>query len=274
VAFHAENTLACRGCNNVSQQQQMKKNRSKTFLTILLAAVLFGFMGFYPGNGFSLNPSDNKKTASLSRPGNAPGSRSGFIGQVYKNITTSGTRLSEELLTLAITGFDKLDSQGKLSPDSILTIIDYSKSSKEKRMFVVDLKTQQMLFETVVAHGRNSGEEFARSFSNKVRSHQSSLGFYITGRPYKGSNGYSLVLEGLEKGFNDKARERAIVVHGAAYASESMIGMKGYLGRSFGCPSLPPSLNNKVIDRIKDGNCLFIYYPSQTYLKQSEILNG
>lgn len=141
-------------------------------------------------------------------------------------------------------------------------------------MFVVDLKSRQLLYHTVVAHGRNTGEEYARKFSNTTSSHQSSLGFYITGDPYSGSNGYSLTLDGVDKGFNDKARERAIVVHGAPYASESFIGTKGYLGRSFGCPSLPPDINNLVINRIKKGNCLFIYYPDEHYLRHSVWLNG
>lgn len=251
----------------------MKKS-AKTALLILSLASLLGIAGSHPRSSLFKNPN----TATTSAHGTAysinPRSNSTFIQQAYQKITQAGAKLSEELFTLAFIGFEKLNAQGRLSQDSILTIIDFSKSSREKRMFVVDLKAQQLLYCTVVAHGRNSGGEYARAFSNTVSSHQSSLGFYITGDPYNGSNGYSLALEGIEKGFNDKARERTIVIHGAAYASESMIGKKGYLGRSFGCPSLPPSVNNRVINSIKKGNCLFIYYPDQDYLKQSELLNG
>ncbi|MEY3433597.1 MAG: hypothetical protein RL131_1533 [Bacteroidota bacterium] len=212
------------------------------------------------------------------------GSSEGFTGatsahhnifnRVYHNISSQGAMLSEEVFQLACTGFQKLSAEGRLSNDSILTIIDFSKSSREKRMFVIDLKSEKMLFNNVVAHGKNTGLEYAKYFSNTPSSHQSSLGFYITDKPYQGSNGYSLALEGIEPGFNDKARERAIVIHGAPYANEKIIQQKGYLGRSFGCPALPVSINKKIIDQIKEGNCMFVYYPNSTYLKKSKLLNG
>jgi hypothetical protein len=141
-------------------------------------------------------------------------------------------------------------------------------------LFVIDLKSKQLLFNSVVAHGRNTGEEYAKRFSNQLNSHQSSIGFYITEKTYQGSNGYSLALDGVEYGFNDKAKRRAIVIHGADYASEQMIKIKGYLGRSFGCPSLPPGLNRKIIESIKEGNCVFAYYPDQQYLNASKFING
>ena len=197
-----------------------------------------------------------------------------FIHSIYTQIHQAGANLSEEIFSLAFMGFEKLNAQGRLSADSILTIIDFSKSSKEKRMFVVDLKAQKLLFHSIVAHGRNTGEEFARSFSNTMNSHKSSLGFYITGGTYMGSNGFSMLLNGVEKGFNDKAKDRAIVMHGADYASEQSILHKGYLGRSYGCPALPRPLNQKVIEKIKDGNCMFMYYPDEKYLSNSRILNG
>jgi hypothetical protein len=197
-----------------------------------------------------------------------------FIHSIYKEIHQAGATLSEEIFSLAFAGFEKLNAQGRLSTDSILTIIDFSKSSRENRLFVVDLKAKQLLFKSIVAHGRNTGEEFARSFSNAMNSHKSSLGFYVTGGTYMGSNGFSMQLNGVEKGFNDKAKERAIVMHGADYASEQVIRYKGYLGRSYGCPALPRPINKKVIETIKEGNCMFIYYPDQQYLSNSRILNG
>ncbi len=193
---------------------------------------------------------------------------------IQEKIGKAGVNLSEDILSLALVGFSKLNAQERLSKDSILTIIDYSKSSKEKRLFVIDLKTQNLLFNSVVAHGRNTGEEFAKQFSNQMNSHKSSLGFFVTETPYQGSNGYSLALEGVDNGFNDMAKKRAIVLHGAPYASEDMIKTKGYLGRSFGCPSLPPQLNKQVIETIKGGNCLFAYYPDKIYLSESKLLNG
>lgn len=216
-------------------------------------------------------PSDHATKVALAKTSS---SNNNYLTELHERISRAGISLSEEILSLALLGFNKLNAQQKLSKDSILTIIDYSRSSKEKRLFVIDLKSKQVLFKSVVAHGRNTGEEYARSFSNRLNSHQSSLGFFITQKPYQGNNGFSLALDGVDRGFNDLARKRAIVIHGAEYASERMIKTKGYLGRSFGCPSLPPQLNKKIIETIKEGNCVFAYYPDQRYLNASELLNG
>ena len=197
-----------------------------------------------------------------------------YSSSIYQQLYKKGVNISEDIFVLAFKGFEKLSASGRLNTDSILTIIDFSKSSREKRMFVIDLKETKLLFKTVVAHGKNSGDEYALRFSNKKDSHQSSLGFYITKSTYIGSNGYSLMLDGIEKDVNDKAISRAIVIHGAEYANESYLKRKGYLGRSFGCPALPTAVNKKVIDKIKQGNCMFIYYPDQQYLRNSKILNG
>ncbi len=202
------------------------------------------------------------------------GSNSTQIHTFYKQLSLASIGLSENVFALAYLGFEKLNKLGRTSSDSILTIIDFTKSSSEKRMVVVDLKQQKILFNTVVAHGRNSGMEFAKAFSNRTNSHQSSLGFYLTGDPYIGSNGYSLQLTGMEPGFNDKAYERAIVIHGADYANESFIHANGFLGRSYGCPALPTKISTKLINKIKKGNLLFIYYPDSKYLNGSEIING
>jgi ribulose bisphosphate carboxylase small subunit len=222
-------------------------------------------------NAFAGTVKDRKSVATISSINSFS---TIYANEVYQNILHKGYNLSQEVFNMAFKGFEKLSSIGKLNSDSLITIIDFTKSSKEKRMFVVDLKRKQVVFNTVVSHGMKSGAEFARSFSNKMNSHQSSIGFYITGNPYKGSNGYSLKLDGIEQGFNDRAMERAIVMHGAPYANERMIKVKGFLGRSFGCPALPQQINKQVINTIKQGNMLFVYYPDQKYLKESEILNG
>jgi hypothetical protein len=244
-----------------------KSYQMKTFATgIFLFACLTLLLSFNP-----FLPVEGKADPVKKAEGS---SKTLFFQSIYQQISAAGVNLSEEVFSFALSGFDKLQAQGKLNRDSILTIIDFSRSSKEKRMFVVDLKSQKLLISSLVSHGRNSGNEFAQKFSNRPESHQSSLGFYVTGRTYLGSNGFSLVLEGMEKGFNDKAKERAIVMHGADYASEQVIRKKGYLGRSYGCPALPKVINKKTIETIKGGNCLFIYYPDQKYLEGSEILNG
>lgn len=173
---------------------------------------------------------------------------------------------SLSVLDLALEGYEKLEN--KLE-NQVLTLIDFSLPSTEKRLWVIDVASQEILLNTVVAHGRNSGELMANRFSNTPESFQSSLGFYKTAETYKGKHGYSLRLDGLEKGFNDQARNRAIVIHGADYAREEFAKMTGRLGRSLGCPALPTELSAQVIDMIRDGSLLFIYGNDPNYLNQS-----
>ena len=154
----------------------------------------------------------------------------------------------------------------------VLTLIDFTQPSTRERMYVIDMVRRKLLFATHVAHGRNSGADYATSFSNRSGSYQSSLGFYLTENTYSGKNGYSLVLEGLEPGINDNAKARAVVIHGAAYANPSVIAAQGRLGRSLGCPALPEAVNRRIIDAIKDGSVLYIYADNADYLAQSSVL--
>lgn len=156
----------------------------------------------------------------------------------------------------------------------ILTLIDFSRPSTEKRLYVFDMRRRKLLFSSVVSHGRNSGGNFATSFSNEYGSYKSSLGFYLTASTYQGKNGYSLILNGLEKGINDRARERAIVLHGAAYANPSVVGKGGRLGRSFGCPAVPQKLSRPIIDAIRGGSVMYIYAGTPGYLVHSSVLKG
>ncbi len=172
-------------------------------------------------------------------------------------------------LDLALDGYEKLENE--LNKE-VLTVIDFTLPSTEKRMWIIDLATQKILLNTVVSHGRNSGNLMAEKFSNRPESYQSSLGFYKTAETYHGKHGYSLRLDGLEKGLNDQARNRAIVIHGADYAREEVAKMSGRLGRSLGCPAVPSELSDEVIDLIKDGSLLFIYGNDQNYLAQSPLL--
>lgn len=182
--------------------------------------------------------------------------------------------LSKDVFKLAIKGLHKLEEDGRIKNPGIVTIADYSQSSNKKRLYVIDLKNKKLLFNTYVAHGRNTGDEFASSFSNVEGSYKSSLGFYVTGEPIMGpKTGYSLILRGVEAGFNDNARNRQIIVHAADYASEHFIKQYGRLGRSFGCPVVPPEMNNEIIETIKYGTCLFIYNPDNDYLSSSRLLN-
>lgn len=183
---------------------------------------------------------------------------------IYRNINANNFVLPNvKTFTKAVEGFYQLKEKGVIKKD-FLTVIDYSLSSNVKRLWVIDMNNYSILFHSLVAHGRNSGNEFAKQFSNKPESYQSSLGFYATAETYMGKHGYSLRLDGLEIGVNNKARERAVVIHGADYVSESFIQRNGRLGRSFGCPSLPEDLSKEIIDTIKEKSCLFIYHPKSS----------
>jgi hypothetical protein len=193
---------------------------------------------------------------------------------LYNKLNLENLGLSEDAFSTAMKGFAYLKSNGMLHNENIITIIDFSKLSTTKRLFVIDVASGKLLFNTYVAHGQNSGFAMAEHFSNKISSLQSSLGFYKTASTYDGKNGYSLQLEGLEKGINDNAMERAIVIHGAAYVSEGMIRTKGYLGRSWGCPAVPKKYSKPIIDKIKNGSCVFIFGNNSMYFNQSKILQS
>ncbi|MET3034826.1 murein L,D-transpeptidase catalytic domain family protein [Chryseobacterium sp. NRRL B-14859] len=183
--------------------------------------------------------------------------------------------LNYEVFSKALTGFENLKKAGLLAQDShLLTICDFSMSSNTKRLWIIDLDDKKVLFNSLVAHGKNTGEEFATNFSNRESSLQSSLGFYITDATYQGDNGYSLRLLGMDKGFNDAAYKRAIVMHGADYVSDSFATMHKRIGRSWGCPAVPRELSQSMINTIKGRNLLFIYYPDQNYLSSSEWLKA
>ena len=191
---------------------------------------------------------------------------------VYDSLKLNLAGLNRKAFEMAQRGFEKLREQGVILNDNIISIIDFSLPSTEKRLYVVDLKNYQVLYKTYVAHGRNSGTVMATSFSNKPSSYMSSLGFYRTLETYNGKHGYSLKLEGLEKGINDRAYQRAIVMHGADYVNPAYIPRQGYIGRSQGCPAVMSKEATPIINTIKEGTCLFIYSPSESYQQQSSIL--
>jgi hypothetical protein len=197
------------------------------------------------------------------------------IEDMYHAICTNGQSLpSFQVFEKAYRGYLNLQSAGKVNSEKqILTICDLSLSANENRMWIIDLAARKVLLHTLVAHGQGSGEEYAVKFSNKINSHQTSLGFYVTGNTYTGDHGLSLYLHGVDRGYNNMAYERAIVVHGADYVSKDFICDNERLGRSWGCPAVPKQQSDVVINHIKDSTCLFIYYPQQRYLKSSVWLN-
>jgi hypothetical protein len=192
---------------------------------------------------------------------------------VYESLDLANLGLSKEAFDYAIKGRDYLAAQGKLQNSDILSIVDFSLPSSKKRLFIVDLKNNRLLFHTYVSHGRGSGKEMATGFSNVADSHQSSLGFYVTGNTYTGKHGLSMRLLGQDKGFNDNANDRAIVMHSAAYVSEAAIQRMGFIGRSHGCPAVSEELNKPIIEKIKNGTCLFLYSPDKQYAANSTIVN-
>jgi hypothetical protein len=193
--------------------------------------------------------------------------------KLYHTLHSNNLSLPKlESFSKALQGFYQLKEKGLVSKN-ILTIIDFSLSSNSKRLWIIDMSTNTVLYNSLVAHGRNTGEEYAKEFSNASSSNKSSLGFYATGEVYQGKHGLSLRLDGLEKGINDNARSRAVVVHGADYVAESFIKTHGRLGRSQGCPALPVGITKEVINVIKDKSCLFIYHPSANYKAATKLIS-
>ena len=196
------------------------------------------------------------------------------FSSAYENLGLAGKGLNRQAFDYAHAGWQKLAAQGKLTDPSIISIVDFTKPSSEKRLFILDLQNNRILFNTLVAHGKNTGQEWAKSFSNTMSSLKSSLGFFVTGSTYMGGNGYSLKLNGMERGINDMANPRAIVVHGADYVSQSFINARGFLGRSYGCPAVPANEAQPIINTIKGGSCLFIYSNDKYYLSHSSLVNS
>lgn len=188
---------------------------------------------------------------------------------LYDSMKLKKFGLSKKAFELAWMGYKNLVETGKVYRKDVLSICDFSQSSRRKRLYIIDIEEKKVLLNTYVAHGKRSGGEYAKSFSNTPESHKSSLGFYITRKTYFGGHGLSLMIDGVEKGINDKADERKIVIHGSDYVGHR----NGISGRSYGCPAVPEKETNKVINTIKGGSCLFIYHPTKSYLSSSKILN-
>ena len=197
--------------------------------------------------------------ASSFLPHNITSTLNATISGLYNMLSLDSLGLSKEAFAEAITGYQNLINSGTVLNNTILSIVDFSLPSFKKRLFVLDMENGKLLFNTLVAHGRNSGQLYATRFSNRNRSLESSLGFYLTGETYFGQNGYSLRLLGMERGFNDNAYSRGIVIHPADYVNDEISKNFGRLGRSEGCPAIPSDIHRSVIETIKNGTCLFVY---------------
>ena len=240
----------------------------KHFWWITCAALLFSItiISWKPVNA------TNKVTAAKHAPASAKELFEQYVDEVYQTANLQASGLNEVVFRKAVTGFMNLKSAQKISPfSSVLTVVDFNKSSRDKRMWIIDLVEKHLLINTWVAHGQGSGDEMANSFSNTDESHQSSLGFYLADDIYVGKHGRSLRLDGLDAGFNDAARAREIVVHAAPYVSQGTINQLGRLGRSWGCPAVSPEVSEQVINTIKGKTVFFINGNDNNY--NSKYLN-
>ena len=267
--------------NSRFQFQKYKKNESfkgSLFYLILVFIILLHMPIVFANNIFHSQLTQQSSISEKHLINNSALSENSIedhaIAAAYDNMQLKELGLSKQTFEYAIKGFNYLVHKRELAKDNIISIVDFSQPSSKKRLFVIDLNNCQVLFYTYVAHGVNSGKEYANAFSNKPSSYKSSLGFYETQNTYIGGHGYSLRLQGLENGINDNANSRDIVIHGAAYVNESLIKAQGYIGRSWGCPALPENLFKPIIDKIKNGSCLFIYSPDHAYLQKSKIINA
>ncbi len=193
---------------------------------------------------------------------------------MYDSMKLEQSGLNQKAFEYAWRGYHNLLKTGQLKKSYVLTVCDFTQSSSSKRMYVIDVAHKKLLFNTYVSHGMNSGVEYATTFSNKANSFKSSLGFFITTKTYVGRNGLSLKVQGLEKGYNDLAAKRHIVLHGSNYISPEYLKDNGEMGRSLGCAAIPNAMSPKIIKTIKNGSCLFIYHPTVKYLTHSNIING
>ena len=198
----------------------------------------------------------------MNKAGNSIDSYNQYVLDIYNKCNLKN-KLDFAIFNQAMLGYNSLSLYNK----KVVSIIDFSKPSTEKRLFIIDIENQKVIYHTYVSHGKNSGVNIPTKFSNRIGSNQSSLGFYRTAETYIGKHGYSLMLDGMEEGINDNARKRAIVIHGAKYVSEEFIKKYNRLGRSWGCPAVSDELSKEIIDIIKEGSCLYIYAPNIDYSK-------
>jgi hypothetical protein len=262
--------LCCQKLKETMMKVKVKNNSSLGFILVFICLIHLPIVFASPkaakANLFPPAKSKDAISVSGAMDDNA------FLYNIYDSLQLDARGLSRKVFEYAVKGFNKIRAAGEIENDRILSIVDFSKPSSEKRLFIIDVKDYKLLFNTYVAHGMKSGKEFASAFSNAPSSNKSSLGFYKTADTYIGKNGYSLKLVGLEKGFNDNAYRRDIVIHAADYVNEAMIRAKGWIGRSWGCPAVPEFLSRPIIDKIKNGTCLFIFGTDKNYLRRSAML--
>ncbi|MGI8951349.1 MAG: murein L,D-transpeptidase catalytic domain family protein [Chitinophagaceae bacterium] len=232
-----------------------------------------GLFSFNPSSNSKPDPNDKNFPELLSNSSELP-IINRLVDSIYHKINLDSLGLNRNAFFYAYKGYQFLLSKGMLSKTNILTVCDYSQSSHNKRLYVIDLAEGKILFNTYVSHGKNSGGEYATSFSNLMNSNKSSLGFLVTAETYTGKAGYSMHFDGVEPGINDKVRPREIVMHGSWYVNAQRADEGTMMGRSFGCPALAHCEYKQIIDAIKGGSCFFVFYPDSRYMHTSKVLNA
>ncbi len=249
------------GCSGLS------KMKYRIFIPIF--TLLFVICSAGTGN---VTKAGNDLVLRKSLKFNAGGSFDSFVDQLFVACKLEHSGMKKAIFRKALVGYLNIKNNNLLQDNPILSVIDYSKASTEKRLWIIDLKDKKVLFHSLVAHGRKSGDNLAINFSNKLNSNMSSLGFYKTGKVYFGKHGKSLVLHGLDKNYNSNAEGRSVVIHAADYVCEDFIKTNGRLGRSHGCPAVSPEESEQIIQLIAGGSCLFIFHPDLKTAR-SEYLN-
>ena len=216
------------------------------------------------------NPEDERRLVNLHSE-----AFSAYTNRIYNQLTypVGADTLSEQVLTHALRGYTYLKHTQALGSKRYLTVLDFSLACNDRRLWVIDMIDKKVVLNEWVAHGVRSGDVYAKYFSNTPSSKKSSLGFYSTGGLYSGRNNLSLKLKGLEKGINDNAFSRGIVIHGAHYISKEIVDRDERIGRSFGCPAVRKEINKTLVNTIQGGNCLFIWHPTPNYVSNSHLLN-
>jgi hypothetical protein len=243
----------------------------------MFAISLFFLLSWSPSSGFKKSTLPNTENDGTAIPDEKRIRKSAIereAVEIYQAMRLQRVGLKQQAFITAWTGYQHLIQEGRLNNTGVLTICDYSQSSSSKRLYILDIHTRKLLLRTYVAHGRNSGSAYASDFSNKPSSYKSCIGFFITGNVYRGVHGQALSIEGLDKGFNDLANDRRIVIHGADYVGQAYLRANQTIGRSLGCPAVPRKETARIIQTIRNGSCFFIYHPSSQYLERSTVLNG
>lgn len=242
----------------------MVKNMKMKCIVFIIA--FLSIVGWGPINifGESSNPSSSHFETTV-------GSKY-WVEKVIKTIQAQAGNLNPEILKVGINAYLKARQLG-LNQKQVLTLVDYTKISSERRLWVIDMKNLKVLFNTWVAHGSHSGRAKATSFSNDPRSLKSSIGVFLTAESYSGGNGYSLRLKGLEHDINDNAYRRNIVFHGARYVGPDIARNNGMVGRSWGCFAVEKGIAKPLINTIKEKTLVVAYYPDQNWLHHSKFVH-